>query len=198
VCLIRHAQSEDNARGLSRRMSRAAFNALLCSAADAALTPVGMGQARHLASRLGAIPLERVYTSPHVRALSTAAILGEAFGLTPQVMPDLREVMPPGLKETPAEAPLRWLFVRAYLSMLRPAAVAPSGSPSESWMSGYQRARRVWRAMTHDPSPGIAVVSHFAFIQLLLLEVRSQRRWRIVSRDLRNGGITMIVSRSDR
>jgi len=37
------------------------------------------------------------------------------------------------------------------------------------------------------------VVSHFALIQLMLLHVRSQRRWRIVTRDLRNAGLTIIV-----
>ncbi len=39
VYLIRHAQSEDNAQGLRKRMSRADFNVFLTRASSAALTP---------------------------------------------------------------------------------------------------------------------------------------------------------------
>src|SRR5262249_7622868 len=118
VYLIRHAQSEDNAQGLRKRMSRSDFNALLTRASSAALTPLGTMQAQQLAQRLADVGIAHVHTSPHVRALATATIVGRALDLTPTVHPELGELMPPPLL-TPksGQASLRWLFVRAYLRM---------------------------------------------------------------------------------
>ncbi len=120
-------------------------------------------------------------------------IVGRALDLTPTVLRELGELMPPTLTPQSGEASLRWLFVRAYLRML----VAPAGD--ESWPAGYARARRVWHALIDaPPAPGrraraIAVVSHFALLQLMLLHVRSQREWHVVKQDLRTAGVTIIV-----
>jgi broad specificity phosphatase PhoE len=197
VYLIRHAQSEDNAQGLRKRMSRADFNVFLTRASSAALTPLGSMQAQQLAQRLADVGIDHVYASPHARALATAMIVGRALDLTPTVLPELGELMPPTLTPQSGEASLRWLFVRAYLRML----VAPAGD--ESWPAGYARARRVWHALIDaPPAPGqraraIAVVSHFALLQLMLLHVRSQREWHVVTQDLRNAGVTIIVPKRD-
>src|SRR5262245_39962252 len=109
VYLIRHAQSEDNAQGLRKRMSRADFNGFLTRAASAALTPLGTMQAQQLAQRLAGGGIEHVYTSPHARALATAMIVGRALDLTPTVHPELGELMPPALTPKSGEASLRWL-----------------------------------------------------------------------------------------
>jgi len=166
---------------------------LLARASSATLTPFGNMQAHQLARRLADVGIERMYTSPHARAFATAMIVGRALDLTPTVLQELGEVMPPALTPRAGEASLRWLFMRAYLRML----VAPAGD--ESWPAGYTRARGVWHALTDArPAPGqraraIAVVSHFALLQLMLLHVRAQHEWRVVTRDLRNAGLTIIV-----
>jgi alpha-ribazole phosphatase len=186
VYLIRHAQSVDNARGLRYRLSPTAFNAYLQQSPDVPLSAVGVQQARHLAQELTGTAIERVYSSPFARAVATATIVAGAFDLQPRIMPDLREIMPCGLKESAEEAPLSRLFVQGYLRLAHP------GPAYESWFATYQRARRVWQAMTGEPAQAIAVVSHFAFLHVLLLAVHVQSPRPLRRYDLRNGGVTCV------
>jgi broad specificity phosphatase PhoE len=186
VYLIRHAQSVENARGLQYRMSPTAFNAFLRHSPDAPLSALGVQQAQRVAGALAGAPIERLYSSPFERSVATATIVGCAFGLQPQIVPDLREVMPCALAESPREAALSRLFVRGYLRLIRPAPAY------ESWLATYRRARRVWRIMTDEPAEAIAVVSHFAFLHVLLFAVHAQSPWPPHRYDFSNGGVTCI------
>ncbi len=196
VYLIRHAQSVENVLDLSTRTSVGDFYDLLERSPDAPITPEGVRQARMLAAQLRMrATIARLYSSPFTRALSTAAIIGEAIGLTPQVLPELREVLPQParVRRSPRRnRSLRWLFVRSYLEMLWPYG------EGESWMESYRRIRAAWRQITAEPAPEVAVVAHRATIWLILLSLRRDPRWKVVQSDLSNSGISIAVSVEER
>ncbi len=77
--LIRHAQSENNARGQTQRVE------------DPALTQLGHEQARRLARRVASLGLTRLISSPFLRALQTTDHLRLATGLRPEVRIELHE-----------------------------------------------------------------------------------------------------------
>jgi alpha-ribazole phosphatase len=59
---------------------------------DVPLSETGEDQLRGLARRLSAIPLAAIYTSDLVRARRSAEIVAAPHGLTPRVIPSLREM----------------------------------------------------------------------------------------------------------
>lgn len=193
VYLIRHAQCEINVllddAPPNKRLSGITFNTLLRGAADSPLTPEGVAQAQRLAERLAGVRFDRLYTSPLPRAAATAAALGEVVGLTPQIINDLRELSPTQVRERTGELTLRQFFLHAYTRMLFSPASPDAFSPV------YRRARAVWSQITREPAEAIAVVSHGMFIRFLLLSLWTDRRWRIVSRDLSNCGISLVKRR---
>lgn len=194
VYLIRHAQCEINVllddAPPSKRLSSITFNTLLRGAADSPLTPEGVAQAQRLAERLAGVRFDRLYTSPLPRAAATAAALSEVVGLTPQIINDLRELSPTQVRERAGELTLRQFFLHSYTRMLFSPASPDAFSPV------YRRARAVWSQITREPAETIAVVSHGMFIRFLLLSLWTDRRWRIVSRDLSNCGISLVKRRS--
>jgi broad specificity phosphatase PhoE len=189
VYLIRHAQSEENILDLRTRISRAAFNELLARSASAALTPLGEQQARAVADRLASAPIEQLFCSPFLRAHTTAQAIGARIGLEPQLLNDLREVLPRPLA---GDAPSRLgrLFVRSYLGMLVP------GGSGETWQDGYARARRAFAAITAQPAREVAAVAHRATIGLILFALDRDPAWRVVSRDLSNAGVSIAIRRT--
>ena len=194
VYLIRHAQCEINVllddAPLTKRLSTTAFNTLIRGEAESPLTPEGAAQARRLAERLSGVRFDRLYTSPLLRAVATAAALSEVAGLTPQVIDGLRELHPPLLEERAGDATLRRLFWRSYTRMLLSPASPDAFGPA------YRRARAIWSQITREPAEAVAVVSHGMFIRFLLLSLWADRRWRIASRDLGNCGISLVAHRS--
>jgi broad specificity phosphatase PhoE len=191
VYVIRHAESEDNAVEMNgkHRMTRAEFNLFMRDAPRSPLTARGQEQAEALAQRLAGIAFARLYTSPLPRALATTSVLAEAQGLDPIIIPDLRELAPPVMREHGRDASLRRLFLSAYMGMLL------SPVSEDRLIVAYRRARAVWQKITAEPADAVAVVSHGWFITVLLLGLRFDPRWRIVSRDLANCGISLVVSR---
>ena len=194
VYLIRHAQCELNVQlddaPLSTRLTRKAFNTLLRGDLESPLTAEGVAQAQRLANQLAAIHFDRLYTSPLPRARATAAALSETLHLTPHIIDDLRELRSAQLRERGGEVSLRHLFVQSYARML----LSPM-SP-DAFGRSYQRARAAWHQITHEPAETIAVVSHGLLLRFLLLHIWTDRRWRIISRDLTNCGISLVVPRA--
>lgn len=190
VYLIRHAQSEENVLNLRTVTTAAAFNELLRRSHAAPLTREGEIQAQLVVEKLAGAHIERLYTSPFARTLATAAVLGEALGLIPQLVDDLREVLPRPVDEQRRSASLGRLFVQGYLEMFWP------WGDGETWLVGYRRARSVWARLTSEPAAEIAVVSHRGLIALILLAVRRDRRWRILASDLSNGGVSVVERRA--
>lgn len=188
VYLVRHAQSEENILDLRRRTTVEDFNAILRRSPEVALTPLGVQQAHAVARWLAGQGIERLYTSPFVRTRSTAEVIGAALGLEPEVVDELREVLPQAGGHTGRPASLRRLFVRSYLRMLWPRGL------EETWLSGYRRAAAAWQHITAQPAEAVAAVSHRAAISLMLI-VAGRRGWRVLRRDLSNGGVSVVVPR---
>ncbi|MEW6567800.1 MAG: histidine phosphatase family protein [Chloroflexota bacterium] len=80
LVLVRHGQTDWIERGL------------LHGRVDSSLSPAGRLHAHRTAERLQGERFDALYTSPQGRALETARILGQALGLEPQPLPELREV----------------------------------------------------------------------------------------------------------
>src|SRR6266567_9285160 len=59
---------------------------------DLPLSRIGREQAQALAARLGDLHVVAIYSSPLERCKETAAPLAQRLGLTPTIVPDLREV----------------------------------------------------------------------------------------------------------
>lgn len=188
VYLVRHAQSEENVLDLRRRMSADDFNEILRRSPESALTPLGVRQAHAVAATLADRGIERVYTSPFFRTRSTAAVIAEQLALEPEIVDDLREVLPQATVRHPAERSLRRFFVTSYVRMLWPRG-------EETWLSGYRRARRALAQISAGPADSVLAVSHRGLIGLLLLAAQRRPGWRVVRRDLTNGGVSIIASR---
>ena len=77
---VRHAESDWNAEDR------------LCGRTDAPLSERGRLQARRLAERFAALPVEALYTSPLRRAVETAELIAERHGIQPVVEPRLVEL----------------------------------------------------------------------------------------------------------
>ena len=77
--IIRHAQSENNARPDHERVE------------DPGLTEVGIQQANRLAEWSKSLQLTRLFCSPFLRTLLTTSPIAEATGLSPEVRVDLHE-----------------------------------------------------------------------------------------------------------
>jgi broad specificity phosphatase PhoE len=191
VYLIRHAESEENALDFNAAMTRADFNDILRRSFDSGLTGRGEQQARDLIERMSHTKIERLYSSPFKRAFTTALILGNAVGLTPQIVDDLREVLPSAQRERSGTASLRQHFIRSYTKMLWPI------SRNETWAAAYVRGRRAWLHITAEPAAEIAAVAHRGTIGVILLSLSRNSGWRILSRDLSNGGISIVEKREE-
>jgi broad specificity phosphatase PhoE len=189
VYLIRHAQSEENVLDMKVRSTIQDFNELVRRSHESPLTREGEIQTRIVVEKLTGARIERLYSSPFVRTLSTATAIGEALDLTPQLLDDLREVLPRPMSERRREAPLKRLFVRGYVEMLWP------WGGGETWMESYRRAKAVWHEITREPACEIAVVSHRGLISLILLYLTWHRDWRVITSDISNGGVSIITRR---
>src|SRR5262245_56384209 len=108
VYLIRHAQSQDNIRDSSIKMSVGEYNSMLGGIHATQLTSYGERQAHQLGEELKKTGIGQLYTSPYIRARSTAAILGEYLALSPQILEEAYEVHPIVLRQRDRVLPLRW------------------------------------------------------------------------------------------
>ena len=113
IILARHGQTEWNAQQIFR------------GSADISLDGTGIRQAQALAERLANYKIRNIYTSPLVRALKTAQIVGERVGVEPVAVNELIELdcgrwqgMPltkvkidfPGMYEKWCEIPQSFVF----------------------------------------------------------------------------------------
>ena len=97
VYIIRHAEAEGN---VYRRCH---------GQYDSLLTPRAYEQLPCLAKRFENVPLDAVYASDLFRARTTAKAVAEAYGLTVEIRPVLREIDMGDWEDVPwAELPRIW------------------------------------------------------------------------------------------
>jgi broad specificity phosphatase PhoE len=168
MLLVRHGQTEANRRGVYAGWS------------DEPLDEAGRLQAAAVASRLAAVPLQAVYSSPLRRAVQTAEPLARSASLEIHLLEELAELRMPGWQglnesELASRFPVEWAaWIR------NPAALECSHVESLSSL-----ARRVRPALAgigrRHRGQSVAIISHEAVLRVgilsaLGLELRSYRR----------------------
>jgi probable phosphoglycerate mutase len=138
-----------------------------CGRTEVPLSAVGEAQAERLAARLRDSGAVALYTSPAARALATAAIVGQATGLTPRALPDLREV-DFGRWEGLSRAEVRGRDAEAYAAWL----VDPTRSPPPDGEPVAAACRRVLDAVERlaceHAGSTVVVIGHRTLNRLLL------------------------------
>ena len=166
--LIRHAQSENNARPQSQRVD------------DPGLTTIGHAQASRLAERVVDLQLTRVLTSPFLRALQTAEHIHRATGLLPEVRVPLHEKG--GCVAGSGGGPMQGrpgMTRREISDRFAHYPIAPEidgqgwwgSKPLETLEQATQRAQRLWADTNREftaPDERVALVMHGDFLMLLL------------------------------
>jgi len=155
---VRHAESDWNAANR------------LCGRTDVALSEMGRLQARRLAERFAALPVEALYTSPLRRAVETAEIIAERHGIQPVVEPSLVELNY-GAWEGMTFAEIMHRDGENFRAWdADPGAVAPPGGES-----GEEALARITPFLdmlrTRHPQGNVVVVSHKTISRLIVCHV---------------------------
>ena len=167
--LIRHAQSQNNAKPAEQRIE------------DPPLTELGREQANCLAKWIPTLKLTKLIVSPFLRALQTAEPVWKSTNLTPQVQIDLHEMGGCQRGDTPDNMTGRPGMNRAEIEQQFPAFCVSAEIDGEGWWSSKpyetrEQARQRAKALlkrTRDEyaqtDQRVAYVTHGDF-KLLLLE----------------------------
>ncbi len=152
--LVRHGEAQGNCE----------FRYLGTS--DVPLTEHGEQQARQLAAALATFPLHAIFTSPLARARATAAAIGEATGIEPSTLEDLRE-QNYGAWEGLTHEEARALDAAALAAWEADASVAPPSGESLVHLQSRVLAAVDALAARH-PDEMVALVSHVGPIKMLI------------------------------
>jgi broad specificity phosphatase PhoE len=157
-------------RLLLTRHGETAWNALgkLQGQTDIALNDVGRGQARALASQLGAAGVAAVWTSDLSRARETGAIISAALGLPePQLDPELRERRF-GVFEGLTRHECAAHHAEAWRAWLAQTGTPSGGEARED--AAARLARALARIAATEGGPAL-VISHGGVMRLWLMEL---------------------------
>ncbi len=163
---------------------------------DPALAPDGLWQAERVGHRLADQRVDAIYVTPLRRTQQTAAPLAAKLGLTPIVVPDLREVH---LGEWEGGA-FRKNVAEGHPIALRMFAeqrwdAIPGAEPSEAF--GLRVRTGIERIVATHPDQRVVVVAHGGVIgELVRQAVQGQRGFAFVGAD--NGSITHLVVTTER
>ena len=154
LLIARHGQTADNASGL------------ILGRRDPPLSDLGEQQAAGLAVRARARGVTAIWSSPLLRARQTAAIVGQAIGVTPVVLEDLIESAR-GDWEGASQAVLAQHAPELFAAFEAgdPGFVFPGG---ESIHSQVLRTRRALTQVATGPQPSL-VVAHAGTIRAALI-----------------------------
>lgn len=179
VVLVRHADTEESARG--RCYGRL----------DVRLSPQGLRQAQALAAALAGPPLAAVYTSPLSRALDTARPIAAAQGLEPAVIEALAELdfgEVEGLRYDEIESQRPELF-RAWMD--EPARVRfPGGEGLPDLRARVVPALAEIR-VRHE-GHAVAVVAHGGVIRVVLADALGLEDGALFRLDQAEGGVSVV------
>ncbi len=153
IVLIRHGTTDSNNRGL------------LHGRTDTPLASKGIEQASLVANRLARLEdVHAVYSSPLVRARTTAELIASQTGLTPMIDPDLREFDFGDLEGVTFED-LQVRFPSVYSSLFDPDGFDHPFPNGESRRSIYERVSQSLDRITSANGSGrVIVVAHLIVI----------------------------------
>ena len=134
---------------------------------DVPLGPEGRVQVGRLAERLMAAPITAIYSSPLLRTVATATIVGSSHGLTPILEAGLREI-DHGRWEGLRRADVQRMYPEEYAAWERdPLNVAPEGG--ETGQQVLARALPVMNdVILRHAGQSVLVVAHKATNRLLI------------------------------
>lgn len=157
--LIRHGESTWNEAGRVQGWG------------NPALSRQGVAQARAMARRFRAIPLQRIYTSPLVRARQTAQAIGDVIGLSLYPVADLREVGLGAWEGRPITS-LRRRHPELYHTWLRTPSRARIPD-AEGIVRFQRRVLGAFRGVLAEADHGstVAIVTHGGVIRVILASV---------------------------
>lgn len=177
--LVRHGESESNARGVMEGWG------------DSDLSARGIEQAARVAARLaGSSPFDALYCSPLRRARHTARIIGSAVACQPHEMEDLREIHIGSWDGKP----LRQLE-RTYANELRRWAeedrelVFPDG---ERLADFYDRAERAMQRVLTRPVRRVIIVAHGGMLSACLTRLVEGSASSRYGTELRNCSLSIV------
>ena len=154
IYIVRHCEAEGN----NKRIFQGSTN---CD-----ITELGKKQLELLEKRFKDIPLEKVYTSPLIRAKKTAQAVKGEHAVTVSEMPELTELDGGILEGKPFMPTIRSVPGLAEIWNDRPQDFAPEGG--EPMREAYER---IWKAITliaeENEGKTVAVVSHGGVIRCL-------------------------------
>ncbi|MCW2278609.1 histidine phosphatase family protein [Heliophilum fasciatum] len=194
ILFIRHGQTDENIIPLYRRYTIDEFNAMIkASPTEMSINQTGEKQIRMLAEQLRPLGVRQIITSPFRRTRESSAILAEVWGAETIVHDDLGELV---LARAPWSGGRRRRFYGLLCAMTIWRHAWPWTKEEETVYQAWRRSKRVWHDLIahgrrHDPLP-IVVVSHLGFLRILLLWLQWTPGCRIVKRDLRNGGLSIV------
>jgi broad specificity phosphatase PhoE len=155
---LRHGETEWNAEGR------------LCGHTDVPLSDVGRRQARLLAQRLKPIVVEVLYSSPLVRALETAGVVGQALGREPVTDARLMELSY-GAWEGRTLAEIQRATPDVYRDWVTdPARFAPPGGESGEQLIERVKPFLAEVAERHQ-SGNVVVVGHRTLCRLIACHI---------------------------
>ena len=182
--LVRHAQSEANARVPGAPI-------------DCALTERGRQQAEAVARRLAAERIDLLLASPYQRALETAEAIRVATGAPAEILPHLHEHHD---QPFPDEWPLmpRSLLAQRFPHFAVPEDWQDAGwhTPPEAHETALERARRVVAHLSarfaSQPDARVALVSHGSPVGKLVLAFAGVPTTRDLTVTIDNASISVL------
>jgi 2,3-bisphosphoglycerate-dependent phosphoglycerate mutase len=161
---------------------------------DPDLDPVGQEQAVRLADRLAREPIAAIYVTTLRRTAQTAAPLAARLGLTPTVMPDLREVY---LGDWEGAAFRKHTSERHPLALQMFAEqrwdVIPGGEPTADFSARVRRG--ITDIAAAHPNQRVAVVVHGGVIGMIMSIATGAGTFAFVGAD--NASISQVVVTDD-
>ncbi|MBQ9527838.1 MAG: histidine phosphatase family protein [Fretibacterium sp.] len=179
IVLARHGQTQWNQE---RRFQ---------GSTNTPLNETGREQARALAARLSSWPMEVIYSSPLDRALYTASVVGERHGLSPIVLPELREVGFAGWEgQSIPELAKAGDFARWRAD---PFFNPPEGG--ETWGEILWRLSRAVETILEGPQRQILIVAHGGVMRGLYAVLAGMDPHKVWNMDFSNCAISGVEMR---
>lgn len=187
LLLLRHGETHANVTG-----------ELDTAAPGEDLTTLGQAQADAAATVLADRGIDAAFVSVLVRTHQTVAPLAERLGLTPTVLPGLREISAGELEmRSDDEARSAYLHTVASWLLGEPDAMMPGGESREAFLARYDDAVAQVRA---SGATTALVVSHGAAIRTWVgsRAIEDEQDWsEVMMQPLRNTGCIELEERDD-